>query len=160
MAEDTYIKFQGIDGESMDSKHNNWIDVQSWSWGVSNHGATFSTGAGGGSSGKASHSDLNFACLYNKATPLIKSACETGKHIPSVEMEVVRTGEKHQTYLKIKLTDVMVSSLQVSGSGERPHTSVSLAYAKYEENYFHQDKAGALQGPAIAGYNIREGAKQ
>lgn len=35
MAYDAFIKFDGIDGESLDAKHKNWVDVLSFSWGVS-----------------------------------------------------------------------------------------------------------------------------
>ena len=35
-AADFYLKIDGIDGESEDSKHTKEIEVQSWSWGESN----------------------------------------------------------------------------------------------------------------------------
>ena len=32
-AADYFIKFDGINGESVDAKHKDEIDVESWSWG-------------------------------------------------------------------------------------------------------------------------------
>jgi type VI secretion system secreted protein Hcp len=39
-AVDMFIKIEGIDGESRDSKHNEWIDVLAWSWGASSSGGS------------------------------------------------------------------------------------------------------------------------
>ena len=33
-AVDYFLKIDGIEGESQDSKHKNEIDVQSWNWGA------------------------------------------------------------------------------------------------------------------------------
>ena len=39
MAVDYFLKIDGIDGESNDSKHKGSIDVESWSWGETQTGA-------------------------------------------------------------------------------------------------------------------------
>jgi type VI protein secretion system component Hcp len=36
-AADYFIKFDGISGESVDVKHEDEIDVESWSWGETPH---------------------------------------------------------------------------------------------------------------------------
>ena len=33
MAVDYFLQIAGIEGESTDAKHKDWIDVDSWSWG-------------------------------------------------------------------------------------------------------------------------------
>ena len=43
MAADNFLKIDGIEGESKDSKHPKEIEVPSYSWGVSNSG-TMATG--------------------------------------------------------------------------------------------------------------------
>ena len=45
MAFDAFLKIDGIEGESTDKTHPGEIEIQSFSWGVSN---TASGGAGGG----------------------------------------------------------------------------------------------------------------
>jgi len=47
MASDIFAKIGDIKGESLDSKHKDEIDVQSFSWGVSQTG-TLAHGGGGG----------------------------------------------------------------------------------------------------------------
>jgi type VI secretion system secreted protein Hcp len=44
-AVDYFMKFEGIKGESVDAKHKDEIDVESWSWGETRSGAG---GAGSG----------------------------------------------------------------------------------------------------------------
>jgi hypothetical protein len=41
-----YLKLDGLDGESLDDDHKDWIEVQNWSWGVDNP-ASFAVGQGG-----------------------------------------------------------------------------------------------------------------
>jgi type VI secretion system secreted protein Hcp len=46
MAVDFFLKIDGIDGESKDSKHKGEIDIESFSWGATQTGTSH---AGGGS---------------------------------------------------------------------------------------------------------------
>ena len=42
-ASNIYLKLDGLDGESLDEDHKDWIEVQNWSWGVDNP-ASFAVG--------------------------------------------------------------------------------------------------------------------
>ena len=66
-ASDYFLKIDGIDGESTDDRHKGEIDIQSFSWGVSNSGS-MSSGSGGGA-GKASFQDIHFTRQLDKASP-------------------------------------------------------------------------------------------
>jgi len=57
-AVDMFLKIDGVEGESKDQKHPGTIEIESFSWGMSNPG-THGSGGGGGT-GKASFSDLSF----------------------------------------------------------------------------------------------------
>lgn len=41
MAIDMYLKVEGVTGESKDSNHTGWIDINSFSWGASQPGNGF-----------------------------------------------------------------------------------------------------------------------
>ena len=69
MASDIFAKIGDIKGESLDDKHKDEIEVLSWSWGVTNAGAT--TAGGGGGAGKASFHDLSFTHKIDKASPVL-----------------------------------------------------------------------------------------
>jgi len=79
MAVSIFARVGTIKGESRDVKHPDEIEVLTWSWGVSQSGAT-TAGAGGGA-GKASFQDLTLTHHVDKASPALMRACAAGEHI-------------------------------------------------------------------------------
>jgi type VI secretion system secreted protein Hcp len=159
MAVDMFLKLDGISGESADSKHKGEIDIESFSFGVSQPG-TSSTGGGGGS-GKASFSDLSIVKKADKSSPNLMLKCATGEHIASALLTVRKAGGSQQEYYKIKLTDLLVSNFQNTGSGgdSIPIESLSLNFAKIEFEYNEQDSKGGLKGVVKSGYDIKGNKK-
>jgi type VI secretion system secreted protein Hcp len=158
-AVDYFLKLNGIDGESSDDKHKNEIELESWSWGVTNSGtAHHATGAG---AGKASFQDIHFTAKLNKASPKLMLACATGDHITEATLTCRKAGGDQQEYLTIKLNDVLVSSYQTGGSNGNivPIDQFSLNFAKCEETYKQQDAEGAVGQPVKVGYNIAANKK-
>jgi type VI secretion system secreted protein Hcp len=146
VAVDYFLKLDGIEGESTDSKHAKEIDVDSWSWGESQPGSP-SSGGGGGAAGKVSMQDLYFTTRFSKASPKLMLACATGKRIKSARLAARRSGAGQQDYLTFTFLDVVVSSYQTGGaeaSGLVPLDQVSLAFAKIEVEYKTQKPDGTL----------------
>ncbi|HMV54155.1 MAG TPA: type VI secretion system tube protein Hcp [Rhodocyclaceae bacterium] len=159
-AVDYFLKLNGIEGESADSKHKAEIDVESWSFGVS-QGGSFSSGGGGGA-GKAVAQDFHFVMKISKATPKLLDACCTGKHIPDGTLTCRKAGGGQQEFLKIKFTDLLVSSIQDGGSGGSdviPMQQISLNFAKIQYDYAEQNKDGSLGAAASAGYDFKKNEK-
>jgi len=126
-----------IQGESQDKNHPGEIEIESFSWGVSNP-ATLGSSGGGAGSGKASVSSLNFLGPLSKASPNLMLACATGKHIPQAVLTCRKAGGPTQVeFLKIKLSDVLVESYQESGNigGDFPEDSFSLFFVKIDFLY-------------------------
>lgn len=159
MAGDMFLKLDGIAGESADSKHKGEIDIQSFSFGVTQAG-TASHGGGAGA-GKASFQDLKIIKPADKASPNLMLKCATGEHIKEAILTVRKAGGQQQEYYKIKLSDLIVSSFQNNGSGENsiPVESVSLNFAKIEFEYKEQDAKGALAGVVKSGYDLKANKK-
>lgn len=154
---DYFLKIDGIEGESEDSKHKNEIQVESWSFGES-QGGTMAFGGGGGA-GKVQMQDFHFVMKVNKASPKLFLHCANGKHIPKAVLVCRKAGEKQQEFLKWTFSDLLVSSYQTSGSGMSdvvPTDQISLNFAKVEVEYKAQDKAGILGGPVKAGYDLKQ----
>ncbi len=127
----TFLKLDGIDGESADKQHKGEIELSSFSIGTS---APHTTGGGGGA-GKVSFSSFTITKTIDKASPQLFRAAATGKHFNKATVEFVRkAGRGQQEYLEYKLSQVLVSSIQdgTSGSG-RPTEQVSFNFAKIEE---------------------------
>ena len=152
---DCFLKIDDVKGESTDDKHKGEIDVESWSWGVTQSG-TAGHGGGGGA-GKALPQDFHFVKKFDKASPVLFINCTTGKHFKVATLTVRKAGEGQQEYLTVKMEDVMVSSYQVGGSGGSgviPGDQVSLNFAKLEILYKEQKPDGTLGGEVKQKYDF------
>jgi type VI secretion system secreted protein Hcp len=139
MAYDAFLKIEGIDGDVTEQNHLGWIEVSSFSWGVTNSGS-FSSGGGGGT-GKASLQDLHCESQTSKASPNLMLACATGKHIPSAILSVnspTPGAAAALEFMKIKLEDVLVSGYENAGAeqgDDRPLDGFSLNFVKIDFLY-------------------------
>lgn len=155
-AVDYFLKIDGIDGESQDSKHKADIDVESWSWGESQSGSH--SGGGGGGAGKVSMQDFHFVMKVNKSSPKLLLACANGEHIKKATLVCRKAGKEQQEFLKITFSDLLVSSYQTGGSGHGdilPTDQISLNFAKIEYEYKEQKPDGTLGGAVKAGYDLK-----
>jgi type VI secretion system secreted protein Hcp len=144
-AVDYFLKFDGIKGESTDAKHKDEIDIESWSWGET-HARPAGAGAGAGA-GKVAMQDFHFVMRLNKASPALMKACATGQHIKMATLTSRKAGKDQQEYLIFKFHDVLVSSVQTSGSEHAdvvPTDQVSFNFAKIEVEYKQQKPDGSL----------------
>lgn len=155
MAQDIFLKIAGIDGESQDSAHKDEIDVSSWTWQVLQE-SNMQQGSGGGS-GKATVKDLSFVHNVDRASPNLMKYCLTGKHIPEAKLTVRKAGGTPLEYLKLTMTDVVITNVQPAGSSkdEIIKEQVSMAFAKIKHEYIVQNQQGGSGGAVTAGYDIK-----
>jgi type VI secretion system secreted protein Hcp len=157
MAKDYFLMLDGIKGESADSKHKNEIDIESFSWGVSQTGAGHS-GSGSGS-GKVDVHDITIQKKMDKASPLLMLACCNGKHISKGKLTLRKAGETALEYLTMDLENVLVSNYQVAGSGEVPSESISLNFVKIKTEYWTQTDKGAKGENAAYSWDVSQNTK-
>jgi type VI secretion system secreted protein Hcp len=151
---DYFLKIDGIDGESTSDMHKGEIDILSFSWSAAEHGTTAGGGAG---AGKVSFQDLHFTKKIDKSSPKLMLACATGEHIREVVLTGEVSGKKGQKFMEIKLSDVLVSSFNQSGSsGDVPAEKVSLNFAKIAFTYYPVNPDGSLGKPVTGGWNVKE----
>src|SRR6516164_3890694 len=147
-AVDYFLKLDGIEGESKADKHDKEIDVLSFSWGATQSG-TFASGTGGGGAGKVSMQDFHFTMEHSKASPALMLACAQGDHIKSAILCCRKAGKQQQEFMKVTMSDCLVSSYQTGGSAGAnviPTDQVSLNFAKIEHEYKEQKPDGSLGG--------------
>ena len=159
MAVDMFIKIGALKGESKDHKHKEEIDVLAWSWSMSNSGSAHV--GGGAGSGKVNVNDLSFTHYIDKtSTELMLAACN-GKHFPDALLTVRKAGEKPVEYLKIKMTDVLITSVSTGGSGgeDRLTENVSLNFAKVGVDYTPQKQDGSEDKTLTMGWDISANVK-
>jgi type VI secretion system secreted protein Hcp len=153
-ASDFFLRIDGVEGESTDDKHKGAIEIEGWSWAETQKG-THGGGSGGGA-GKVSMQDLTFTMRVNKATPKLLLACATGEHFKKALLICRKAGKGGQEYLKIALTDLMVSSYHTGGNSNSnviPVEQVGLNFAKIEVEYRQQNADGSLAAPHKAGWD-------
>ncbi len=153
MAVDVFLKLGDIKGESKDSAHKGEIDVLSWSWGVSQTGSMGH--GGGGGAGKANFNDLSIMHAVDKASPVLMSKCATGEHIKEATLVSRKAGKGQQEYLIVKMNDILITSVQPSGSSEHPMESVSMQFAKIDLEYKPQKDDGTLDAGVHFKYDIK-----
>jgi type VI secretion system secreted protein Hcp len=159
MAMDMFIKIGDLKGESKDKTHAGKIDVLAWSWGISNSGSA-QQGSGAGA-GKCNVQDLSFTKYIDLSSPdLLLAACN-GKHFPEALLIVRKAGETPLEYLKIKMTDLLVTSVSTGGSGgeDRLTENVTLNFAKVNVDYVEQTEKGTEGGKPKMGWDIAANVK-
>ena len=157
MAQDIFLKINGIDGESEDSTHKDEIEVLSWSWAVSQQ-SSMHAGSGGGA-GRATVEDLTFEHLIDRATPNLTQYCLTGKHIDEARLVVRKAGGNPLEYIKFTMSDVIVTSVAPSGvssSQQRPREIVRLSFARLKQEYVVQNAQGGSGGAITATFDIKK----
>jgi type VI secretion system secreted protein Hcp len=159
MANNMFLKFTGgpvtIEGETLDSDHKLWVDIETFSWGEY-HEATFDKG-GGGSSGAARPLDFNFVKKVDSASHTLFQALVQASHVETVNLEIIKTasgGEKYAWY-QVELSPVMITHIQSSGSGDPYMESVTLAYGKAKFTYRPQDEKGAPGAEKITEFDYQ-----
>ncbi|ADU91658.1 Hcp family type VI secretion system effector [Taylorella equigenitalis] len=156
MAVDMFLKISSVEGESKDSKHAKWTDIESFAWGATQPGS-MATGGGGGT-GKASFNDLHVICRIDRAAPTVMKHCATGKHLDKVEISVNKAGGEQVEYSKITLEDVLVTSVQYTGEkdGDAMMVSYSFQGAKVKQQYWEQSDKGTKGAESVVGYDIKQ----
>jgi len=154
MAVDVFLKIGDVKGESKDSVHAGEIDVLSWSWGVSQSGGGIH--GGGSGAGKANFGGINFMHSLDKASPVLMKSCATGEHFDLATLVSRKAGKGQQDYLIIKMKEVFITSVQLSGSSEAPVESVSMDYGHIDLEYKPQKPDGSVEAGVHFIYDVKK----
>ena len=157
-----YLKFDGIEGESLDKDHKGWINILSFGQAIHQ--------PGGGSTGTARRrgdvilDDISVAKLMDKSSPKIAESVCLGKVFPKVEIELTAsyTDAGRVTYYRYELKNVLVTSYNVSGaaqSDEVPTEDFSLNFEEIKVTYTENDNKGKKKGNVEYGWKVEEGEK-
>jgi type VI secretion system secreted protein Hcp len=144
MAVDMFLKVTpSLGGESVDKTHAGEIDVLAWSWGMSQSGTTHA-GPGAGA-GKVNVQDLSVTKYVDSASPKIQLFCANGKHLDEAVLFVRKAGENPLEYIKVTMTDLIITSVSTGGSGgeDRLTENVVLNFATVKFEYTPQKEDGS-----------------
>jgi type VI secretion system secreted protein Hcp len=149
-----------IKGDATQQKHEGWIAVNSFQWGV---GRGISSAVGNSKNREASEpsvSEITITKVLDQASPLLcQEDLITKKGVPVV-IDFVRTGDKgDDVFLKFTLTNTLVSGYSMSSGGDRPSESITLNFTKFEYSYTGMKEDGTPDTPNKVTYDMSLGAK-
>lgn len=158
MPADAFLKIDGIPGESTDSKHKDWIEVLSYSHGVSQAASAAQSTAGSKSTGRCDHQDFSIVKELDKASPMLNLVCCNGTHIKEMTLELCSaTGDK-SPYMRYNFEGLIVSTVSIGGGGGGiPTESVTFNYNKINWTYVDTDhETGKKKGEVKKWWSLKE----
>jgi type VI secretion system secreted protein Hcp len=159
---DLFLWVAGIPGESTDDKHRDWIEILSFQQSVEQLSGP-QAGGGMPMAQRAKHSGLEVIKKLDRASPILLDYCNSGKYIPEVIIECCQKGGKKPVFYRIRLRNVMVKSIRITGQAEGaqnlPLDEINFNYSAIEWNYVQQSLSdGKVKGSVSSGWDIRRNA--
>jgi type VI secretion system Hcp family effector len=142
---DMYLKIDGVDGESMNTNHLDWIDIEGYGHSLSSIIAP--PGQAGNRHQGSTHQELVVVKRTDKSTPKLNESVCDGTVFPDITVEFDRViGNTTSVYYRVVLKDVLVSSVipsaNASDTADMPKERVTLAYTKVTWTYHQFDATG------------------
>jgi type VI secretion system secreted protein Hcp len=146
MSYDMFLKIDGINGDSTDDKHKQWIEINSYSHRISQPVGGALSAQGVHTGGRADHDDISLVHRLDAASPTLALHCCTGKHIPNVRLELCRAMGDKTVFMVYTLKDVIVASVSPSGSADTedpiPMEEFTFRYGQINWEYTPTDITG------------------
>lgn len=163
MAFDSFLKIDGVDGESTQKGHEKWVELVSFAHQLAQSGGGSKAVGGGSTGGRCDHGEFVVTKNIDKSTPKLLLHCCSGEHIKEITVHCCRaTGDK-STFYEVKMSDIIVRSVrpiaESGGSYELPSEEVSFSYAKIEWNYTEYGNDGKKKGNLKTGWNVATDSK-
>jgi type VI secretion system secreted protein Hcp len=100
--------------------------------------------------------DLSLTKYIDKSSCDLMLACCTGKHYDSATLVVRKAGTTPLEYLKLTLSQVMVTAVSTGGSGgeDRLTENVTLNFTTIIERYTQQTATGGVAGSFQFGWDL------
>ena len=160
MANSMFLKVTGADGTSTESKHKDWIEIDSYSFGGNQQ--TSQAHGGGAGAGRVSFQDFHFTAKAGPCSGMGWSCIRAGTPMAKVELHEQKAGgDSPINFVEITLEDCFMTGYSMSDSrgASEPQASYSINFAKAKFKYTGQnDKGGAAAG-AEAGWDAKGNKK-
>jgi type VI secretion system secreted protein Hcp len=131
---DYFLKLEGVEGESKESRHSGWIEI---------HSLAFPPAAGvrdvahGQPTGKRQFSQFVIVKKVDKSTPLLKQSVARANIHPKVVLELVQSDGTSYRYT---FTDVLIANVALVNPkpGDAPTESITFNYGQLVIEYKEQ----------------------
>jgi type VI secretion system secreted protein Hcp len=152
-----FLKYDGIDGDVTTAGHEQWIEVNTFQWGVG-RGITNSDGSGADREADTpSVSEIVVTKDTDSATPNLFRASvglpPAGEGM-TVNLDFCKTDTSQpEPYLQLTLTNCLVSGWSISSGGDRPQETVRLNFTAVELKNIGMGPANQTGSPDTATYD-------
>ena|SRR5437763_4131786 len=165
MAINAYLKLEtpAIKGDCTAGDHTDDIEVLNWNHGFSQPTSATRSSAGGGTVEQASHQPMSLSKYIDSATSQLLKTCWSGKTIGTATLFCYRASgaedNKAVLYLKVVMTDVVISNQSLSGGGgDLPVENLALDYGTVQYTYTLQKDDGTAGGNKPAKHDLMKRA--
>ncbi len=152
MAFDLFLKIDGLPGESTDDKHKDWIELLSFSMGISHPATAGSTGAA--AAARPAFNDFLVVKAQDKTSPKLALGCASGYRTKEIKLELCRASGDKFKFMEYKMSDCAVSSWKPGGSAKgadsKPVEEVTFSYNKIEYTYSQQKRPDGSGGGNVS----------
>ena len=134
MASRIFLKLGDIKGSSQDDKdHKDWIEVESFGYGVSNSVNSTEKAKGNPGGEACIHSDVSMTKVIDKTSTQLYAYGSSGKVF---DKAVIECCEEEELLFKMLLTNAAISSVSIGGgTGGVPTESLVLSFSKIAWQY-------------------------
>lgn len=159
-----FVNYEGITGESSDSGHSGWMDVETVTWGVGRQITSNSSTAGDRESSNAVISDLQIVRYMDSATPkiFIESCCGVGKEVV-IHLTKTGKGSGADIFMEYTLKNALISDYSVDASSqnnERPKETITVSFVDVEVKYTPYDNDGNAEAAIAVGFDTASNTKR
>ena len=165
-----YLQIDNMAGESTDSQHKNWIELQKFEIAGLQQQSGQSLSQGGAlTAGRSTLEPFSVVKLTDKASPKIFDACMKGTHIPKITLSVCRqTGSSSGAteFIKYEITNAMVVGFHHTGDASSTRTEDNTSSLPTEEvkfigvthsiTYTETDTKGEKKGSVVGKYDLSQ----
>jgi len=143
-----------IKGDVTEEGHKDWIECNSFQWGVGRGISSPTGGSKDRESSAPSVSEIVVTKATDTASPKILNEALQGEG-KTVIIDFCKTDKgKLEVYMTYTLTNTMISGYSLSSGGDRPSESLSLNFTKVEYKNIPQAAEGAAASPETVGYDM------
>lgn len=147
-----FWEIDGIKGESTSDQGKDMIELLHYAHSM-NQPIDRNGSALGRTIGRVVHSDFTLTKYFDLASPILQEKCCGGDNIKQMQIHVWKadaTG-KPVEYFTIGFSSCIITSVDISGSSDRPTETVSFSFQAINWSYVQQDKEkGGKKGTAEA----------
>ncbi|MBM3753102.1 MAG: type VI secretion system tube protein Hcp [Acidobacteria bacterium] len=147
-------------GECTQKGYEKWIQLESISDGLTNQRAGDRSHSGAASQGKVFLQDLVVSMNVGLHSAILQKHAANGKHVKEVKIVSLATvNDGQHEYLKITLTDVMVTSYQMSQGGHEGAMGVEQVSFNFGKKTVDYTQLKNTDGSKVGGNTFSVDAK-